>query len=169
MINPMARLTPDVMDKVAEAIGMPNLWNARGKRRDIAVARWRVFYLLSRDGALSYAEIGRAARMDHTSVLSGIKRVTKRLTEDAAEKEALAEYERAIGLVFAKPVRKQKNAEDFDIQTVHRYTAMGYSPSQIAKAMGVSPKLVEREIEIVQMAQALLAKVIKAIKARGLN
>lgn len=88
----MTRRTARILEIVALAydVDAPAL-RGKDRHKSLAHARQAAYYLLRHVSGLSFPEIGIEMQRDHTTVMSGIKALERRLQSDDYEAQRIAE------------------------------------------------------------------------------
>lgn len=102
MIMELKSITPDVAKDIAEALGIPMLFESRRRHLPLVRIRQRVFYLLAQNVRLSYSRIGWALGRHHATVMWAEKETAKRILEDPAELAEVQRLETIINQHFAE-------------------------------------------------------------------
>lgn len=85
LTKPYHRPTP--IDPILEAVAAVfhvtvDAMRERGREQSVGEARQVVMYLARQRTGMSYAEIGRALKRDHTTILWGVESIAKRVRSD---------------------------------------------------------------------------------------
>jgi len=93
-----------ILKRVSEASGIP-IRDLRGMYRDKRICLYReIFYYLARSlAARTYPEIGRFIRRDHTSVMSGAKKIAALRLREKELCHVLADLETELALLLSYP------------------------------------------------------------------